>query len=39
MYIQIYVFMNMYAHATYNLYIIMYMYITCMYMFKIICNL
>ena len=27
MYIQIYVFMNMYVHATYNLYVIIYMYI------------
>ena len=41
MYIQICVFMNMYVHASYNLYIIMYMHIAChgTYMFKIICNL
>ena len=31
--------MNMYVHATYNLYIIMYMYIACTYMSKIIGNL
>ena len=38
-YIQIYVFMNMYVHATYNLSIFMYMYIACTYMFRIVCNL
>ena len=31
--------MNMYVHATYNLYIFMYMFIACTYMFKIIGNL
>ncbi len=31
--------MNMYVHATYNLFICMYMCITCTYMFKIIGNL
>ncbi len=42
MYIQIYVFMNMYVQATYNLssiFQVMYMYIACTYMFRIVCNL
>ncbi len=39
MYRQTEVFMDMSVHATYNLYIIMYIYIACTYMFKIIGNL
>jgi hypothetical protein len=38
-YIHLYEFMNMYVHATYNLYILMYMYITRIYMFRIAYNL
>ncbi len=37
MYIQIYEFMYMDVHATFNLFIIMYMYIQCIYMYMNVC--